>query len=58
MVVLQATGGAVDTPGAGWAAAACAHPSLVALGPRSVSHSVQWLHQALRGQGHAALVAL
>lgn len=58
MVVFQTTGGAVDTPGAGRATAARAHPSLLALGPRSVSHSVQWVHQALRGQGHAALVAL
>lgn len=58
MVVLQATGGAADTPGAGWAAAARARPSLVALGPRSVSHALQRLHQALGRQRHAALVAL
>ena len=58
MVVLQTTGGAIHAPGAGRAAAARAHPSLLALGPRSVSHSVQRVHQALGGQGHTALVAL
>lgn len=54
-MVLQATGGAVDTP---LTTFSCAHPSLVALSPRPVSQSVQWLHKALGGQGHAALVAL
>lgn len=54
MVVFQTTGGAADAPGASREAAACCHASLVTLGPRPV----QRLHQALRRQGHAALVAL
>lgn len=57
MMVLQTTGSTVNTPGAGWATAARAYPSLLALSPRSVSHSVQRVYQALRGQGHTALVA-